>query len=329
MPLPVAALAIPALASAASNLLGGLIGKSSSSAAADRMIEFAREQREYNDPLNARQRLERAGFNPMTYGQPMSVQSAGGTPELSQVSPLQQGVSAAASSLGQIASDVSALQSAGAQQVTAAAAAKNAATNEAAQHALENLQKSQISANEASAATQQKLAILYDEEATNEMFKRNWMDKMVNSQIRVNDQQASLVAEQVKHYGESLAIQWMNAKANALNADTAKRSLQQTIDAWKSNPNNTWFRSLPRSQQKVVEDALHNQILQSISTNMAQLRKQLGDVPWVDNAYYRVVTKVINPLTSSLPAFPSSPWDAGKQSHASSGLPLNGYTYIP
>lgn len=55
---------------AGGSLLGGILGRSSESRAQKRQIAFAREEREYNKPINVRARAEEAGFNPLLFAGP-------------------------------------------------------------------------------------------------------------------------------------------------------------------------------------------------------------------------------------------------------------------
>lgn len=59
-----------ALISGATSLLGGLFGNKSAKKQQERQIAFAREEREYNKPINVRARAEEAGFNPLLFAGP-------------------------------------------------------------------------------------------------------------------------------------------------------------------------------------------------------------------------------------------------------------------
>lgn len=59
-----------ALISGATSLFSGIFGNKSAKKQQERQIAFAREEREYNKPINVRARAEEAGFNPLLFAGP-------------------------------------------------------------------------------------------------------------------------------------------------------------------------------------------------------------------------------------------------------------------
>lgn len=315
----------------ASSVIGGLLGNSAQASANEANLQATRETNESNmqihqmdNEFNAaeaqkardwntasaqRQRLEEAGYNPMTTGLNGEGSGSGVVASASPAQAMTTGAPAQpVDALGNSLTQASALI----PQMTSALSQMFGAENERERVGIDknrlefdkSAYEDERQVRSATADYYTKLTELADEEITNQVFQRNiqqTQSELWQSQIKVNQQQTAYVMKQVENYAKEFALRWFQAKSERIQVNSYSANVNQIIRAFEADPNNRWFEGLNKQQKQVVYELLSRTYRESLVNEASQLRLQLNDAPWVDNAYYRLMKYVVNPATSNMP----------------------------
>lgn len=135
-------------------------------------------------------------------------------------------------------------------------------------------------------------------------FKRNLMQieaDLMRSNIRVNDNQAALIRKNVDYFVDNLNATILNSRANYLSASSAMAAVNQSIRAFESDPQNTWFEHLSPVDKKLVRSALKSQYYNALSKEAKKLTYEGQNYDWFGSDYFRVLKSIRQTLTSIAP----------------------------
>lgn len=286
---------------AAAALIGGGASASSANNLNNKSIAFARENREYNTPANIRKRLEAAGYNPMALADVNNqTTSAGAVPQLQ---PENQFGEAIANAVPQGVNSLAELMNARSGAITADATASNAATNAKNFEVAKEISETTKQVNTATAALIAKQTELEDERITTEVFQRNVMQvqaDLLNSHIKVNNQQAAYIQKQVENYAGEFALQWFRARTERQNANTSRMYFNEFVREFESDPNNTWYNHLSDAEKGSVREMLKTQFYNAMARDASQFVIQNEESNWINTGYYRFMRYGLGSATGAI-----------------------------